>query len=124
MNNELAQISSTIAILQAKDVEIEQKIADLKSYVDNELKNTEDWATATFSTLEQYNAVCAEIATIKTQIENLNKSISELESRLNTKIATDIAAAVKGLQGELAETVTEITNSYTSAISTAKEGLI
>ena len=121
MNNELAQISSTIAILQAKDVEIEQKIADLKSYVDNELKNTEDWATATFSTLEQYNAVCAEIATIKTQIENLNKSISELETRLNTKIATDIASAVKGLQSELADVVTEITNSYTSAISTAKE---
>ncbi|MBP3643634.1 MAG: leucine-rich repeat protein [Alistipes sp.] len=121
MNNELAQISSTIAILQAKDVEIEQKIADLNSYVDNELKNTEDWATATFSTLEQYNAVCAEIATIKTQIENLNKSISELETRLNTKIATDIASAVKGLQSELADVVTEITNSYTSAISTAKE---
>lgn len=121
MNNELAQISSTIAILQAKDVEIEQKIADLKSYVDNELKNTEDWATATFSTLEQYNAVCAEIATIKTQIENLNKSISELETRLNTKIATDIASAVKGLQSELADVVTEITNTYTSAISTAKE---
>ena len=121
MNNELAQISSTIAILQAKDVEIEQKIADLKSYVDNELKNTEDWATATFSTLEQYNAVCAEIATIKTQIENLNKSISELETRLNAKIATDIASAVKGLQSELADVVTEITNSYTSAISTAKE---
>ena len=121
MNNELSQINSTIATLQAKDTELEGKITELRNYVDTELKNTEDWATATFSTLEQYNALCTEIATIKTQIENLNKSISELETRLNTKIATDIAVAVKGLQGELAEAVTEITNSYTSAISTAKE---
>ena len=123
MNNELSQINSTIATLQAKDTELEGKITELGNYVDTELKNTEDWATATFSTLEQYNALCSEIATIKTQIENLNKSISELETRLNTKIATDIAAAVKGLQGELAEAVTEITNSYTSAISTAKENI-
>lgn len=121
MNNELSQINSNIATLQAKDTELEGKITELRNYVDTELKNTEDWATATFSTLEQYNALCTEIATIKTQIENLNKSISELETRLNTKIATDIATAVKGLQGELAEAVTEITNAYTSAISTAKE---
>ena len=121
MNNELSQINSTIATLQAKDTELEGKITELRNYIDTELKNTEDWATATFSTLEQYNALCTEIATIKTQIENLNKSISELETRLNTKIATDIATAVKGLQGELAEAVTEITNAYTSTISTAKE---
>ena len=121
MNNELSQINSTIATLQAKDTELEGKITELRTYVDTELKNTKDWATATFSTLEQHNALCTEIATIKTQIENLNKSISELETRLNTKIATDIATAVKGLQGELAEAVTEITNAYTSSISTAKE---
>ena len=120
MTNELSQINSTIATLQAKDAELEGKITELRNYVDTELKNTKDWATATFSTLEQYNALCSEIATIKTQIENLNKSISELETRLNTKIATDIATAVKGLQGELADAVTDITNSYTSAISTAK----
>ena len=120
MTNELSQINSTIATLQAKDTELEGKITELRTYVDTELKNTKDWATATFSTLEQYNALCSEIATIKTQIENLNKSISELETRLNTKIATDIATAVKGLQGELADAVTDITNSYTSAISTAK----
>ncbi len=121
LKNELAQINATIETLKAKDEELDKKIADLKTYVDTELKNTKDWATATFSTLEQYNALCTEIATIKTQIENLNKSIFELETRLNTKIATDIATAVKGLQGELAKAVTEITNAYTSAISTAKE---
>ena len=94
LENELAQINSTIATLQAKDTELEGKITELRNYVDTELKNTEDWATATFSTLEQYNALCTEIATIKTQIENHNKSISELETRLTTKINEDIANAV------------------------------
>lgn len=121
LENELTQINSTIATLQAKDAELGEKISDLETYVNDELKNTEDWATATFATLEQYNSISADIATIKVQIESLNTSISELEDRLNGKIATDIATAVEGLQGEFATAVTDITTSYTAAISTAKE---
>ena len=118
---ELAQINSTIATLQAKDTELEGKITTLEEYVNTELQNTEDWAAATFATLEQYNTIVEDIATIKTQIETLNTSLTDLEERLNSKIATDIATAVEGLQGELATKVTEITTAYTEAISTAKE---
>ena len=118
---ELAQINSTIITLQAKDTELEGKIATLEEYVNTELQNTEDWATATFATLEQYNTIVEDIATIKTQTEALNTSLTNLEERLNSKIATDIATAVEGLQGELATKVTEITTAYTDAISTAKE---
>ena len=118
---ELNQINSTIATLQAKDTELEGKITTLEEYVNTELQNTEDWATATFATLEQYNTIVEDIATIKTQIETLNTSLTNLEERLNSKIATDIATAVEGLQGELATKVTEITTAYTDAISTAKE---
>ena len=118
---ELAQINSTIATLQAKDIELEGKITTLEEYVNTELQNAEDWATATFATLEQYNTIVDDIATIKTQIETLNASLTDLEEHLNTKIATDIATAVEGLQGELATKVTEITAAYTDAISIAKE---
>lgn len=118
---ELAQINTTIATLQAKDAELEGKITTLEEYVNAELQNTEDWATATFATLEQYNTIVEDIATIKTQIETLNASLTNLEERLNSKIATDIATAVEGLQGELATKVTEITAAYTDAISIAKE---
>ena len=121
LENELAQINSTIATLQAKDTELEGKITELRNYVDTELKNTEDWATATFSTLEQYNALCTEIATIKTQIENHNKSISELETRLTTKINEDIANAVSTLNADIQQKVSEITTAYTTAIKSAKE---
>ena len=118
---ELNQINTTIATLQAKDIELEGKITTLEEYVNTELQNAEDWATATFATLEQYNTIVEDIATIKTQIETLNTSLTNLEERLNTKIATDIATAVEGLQGELATKVTEITAAYTDAISIAKE---
>lgn len=118
---ELALINSTIATLQTKDAELEQKITALEEYVNSELKNTEDWASATFATLEQYNSVCDEIATIKQNIESITTSVTELEERLNTKIASDIATAVSTLDATIQTKVTEITTAYTTAISTAKE---
>ena len=118
---ELAKINTMIAALQAKDTELEGKITALEEYVNNELEEAEDWATATFATLQQYNAIVEDIAAIKTQIETLNTSLTNLEERLNTKIASEIAKAVEGLQGELAAKATEITTAYTTAIATAKE---
>lgn len=120
-DNELKQVNAAIDTLKAKDVELESKIETLQTYVDAELKNAKDWASATFSTLEQYNTLCSEVGTIKTQIEGLTQSIVDLESRLETKVAADIDTAVKGLQGELADSVKEITAAYVSAIAVAKE---
>ena len=61
--------SDLIAALQAKDAELEKKIAGLQAYVDGEITATEDWAEATFATLAQYEAVQKEIAAIKALIE-------------------------------------------------------
>ena len=118
---ELTLINSSIETLTAADVELEQKITTLEEYVNTELKNTEDWVSATFATLEQYNSICTEVATIKQNIETLTSSITELEERINTKIANDIAAAAATLDATIQATVTEITNAYTSAISTATD---
>lgn len=118
---ELTLINSSIETLTAADVELEQKITTLEEYVNTELKNTEDWVSATFATLEQYNFICTEVATIKQNIETLTSSITELEERINTKIANDIAAAAATLDATIQAKVTEITNAYTSAISTATD---
>ena len=74
---ELTLINSSIETLTAADVELEQKITTLEEYVNTELKNTEDWVSATFATLEQYNSICTEVATIKQNIETLTSSITE-----------------------------------------------
>ena len=65
LEGQLATINSTIATLQAKDAELDQKISDLQKYVDDEIKTTKDWASATFSTLEQYEATQTAISEIK-----------------------------------------------------------
>lgn len=121
MENELATINATIATLQAKDAELDGKITELRTYVDTELGDTTDWVNATFATLEQYNALVSEVATIKEQIKAINQSITELETRLTTKINEDIANAVSTLNADIQQKVSEITTAYTSSISTAKE---
>ena len=121
MENELATINATIATLQAKDTELDNKIAELRSYVDTELGDTTDWVNATFATLEQYNALVSEVATIKEQIKAINQSITELETRLTTKINEDIANAVSTLNADIQQKVSEITSDYTNAVKTAKE---
>ena len=73
---EIANINALIAALQAKDAELDQKIADLKAYVDGEIGSTEDWANATFATLEQYSAMQTEIATLKALVETYKTDIT------------------------------------------------
>ena len=121
LENELAQINATIETLKEKDKELDKKIAELRSYVDTELGETTDWVNATFTTLEQYNSLVSEIATIKEQIKAINQSITDLETRLTTKINEDIANAVSTLNTDIQQKVSEITTAYTTAIKSAKE---
>lgn len=121
VNGELDAIDAVIETLKAKDAELEEQIADLKEYVDGELTATEDWATATFVTLEQYNTVVATIATIEGTIEGLNESIAALETRINEKIAKDLETACATLSADLQKAIEEVTEQYTAAIATATE---
>ena len=123
VNGELDAIKAVLETLKAKDAELDGKIATLQEYVDTELKATEDWATATFATLEQYNEVVSTIATIEGTIEGINESIAALETRINEKIAKDIETACATLSADLQNAVKEITEAYTSAIATAKNEL-
>ena len=121
LENELAQINATIATLQEKDKELDEKIKDLNDYVNNELTKTTTWVEATFATLEQYNSLVTEIAVIKEQIKATNQSIAALETYLTTKINADIAAAVASLNADIQQKVKDITDAYTNAVKTAKE---
>ena len=123
VNGELEAIKAVLETLKAKDVELDGKIATLQEYVDTELKATEDWATATFATLEQYNEVVSTIATIEGTIEGINESIASLETRINEKIAKDIETACATLSADLQNAVKEVTEAYSSAIATAKNEL-
>ncbi len=120
VNSQLSAVNTTLETLKAKDAELTQQIADLNKYVASELKNTKDWTTATFATLEQYEVVTTTIATIEGQIKGLNESLVSLENRINDKIAKDIAAASATLSADIKTAIEEVTTAYTSAIADAK----
>ena len=74
---QLDDIKATIEQLKAKDKTIENLIAELNEYINNELGTTEDWVTATFATLVQYNKLADEISSLKTYVEGMNNSLSK-----------------------------------------------
>ena len=122
MDGELKKINNTIQTLQAMDVALDTKIEDLKRYVDTELANTQDWANATFATLEQYSEVASDIATIKQSIITLNNNLEAFEQRVSETIVTEITKALEPIKDELiAEVISEIADTYMSAISNATD---
>ena len=108
LQGKLDAIDVILKDLNEKDAALETQIKNLNEYVNKELKKTKDWASASFSTLEQYNATVSDIAGIKADIEAINQSLKDLETRIDEKIAADISEAVKGLEEKLKKQTDEI----------------
>lgn len=128
MQGKLSDIDEMISDLKDKDQELEKQISVLKTYVDDELKGVRDWATATFATLEQYNGIVERIGGINTEMSELKKSLSDLETRLTNKFDEDLKKAVSDLESKIGEEVSglndridkevsNLTQAYTSAIA-------
>lgn len=132
LNGKLTSINSTISYLQKKDAELEKKISDLRIYIDKELKETKDWANATFMTLDQYNVIVDQLGGIEGEIAGLKTSMTNLETRLTEKYSKDLKTASDGVKSRLGEevdglndridkVVSDITKAYTDAIATFRE---
>ena len=132
MDGKLTSINNTISDLQKKDAELEKRISDLRTYIDNELKETKDWAKATFMTLDQYNAIVDQIGGIRGEIAGLKTSMTNLETRLTKKYSDDLKTAADGVKSKLGKEVdglndridkevSDITEAYTVAIATFRE---
>lgn len=132
LNGKLTSINNTISYLQKKDAELEKKISDLRIYIDKELKETKDWANATFMTLDQYDAIVDQLGGIEGEIAGLKTSMTNLETRLTEKYSKDLKTAsdevksrlgeeVDGLNDRIDKVVSDITKAYTDAIATFRE---
>ena len=128
MQGKLSDIDEMTSDLKDKDQELEKQISVLKTYVDDELKGIRDWATATFATLEQYNGIVERTGGINTEMSELKKSLSDLETRLTNKFDEDLKKAVSDLESKIGEEVSglndridkevsNLTQAYTSAIA-------
>ncbi|MBO5269950.1 MAG: hypothetical protein J6B77_04135, partial [Clostridia bacterium] len=126
---EAETIHTAITALKEQKNALEARIVTLKAYTDEKLTETADWATATFSTLEQYEATQTEIATVKENIRTLESDLKVAEERLNEKIKNDIAVAIDALREELSDdyvarieaAVSDVTDAYSTAIEDAKK---
>ena len=105
LQNQIDKINATIEILKARDTELEEKIEDLRDYVDS-----------AFVTTDQYNSVLETISSIQQTIEGLNKSVTAAETRIE-----EVAASLEPLKNEIISEITSsITADYKSAIASAK----
>ena len=122
INAQISSIQASLYALKKMDLELKagmealsatqqeaalsKRIDDLTAYVDDELTKQSDWVAATFSTLEQYQITCKEIASIK-------QGISDLDGTLKGLIS-DAEASVKSWVNE------QLTGYYTIAQMDAK----
>ena len=101
---ELNSVKALINTLEAKDIELDKKIADLKTYVDNEIASSKNWANATFATLEQYETLQTTIAEIRTLIDTYKNEITKDYTKA---IEEAIAASEESMKGWVNELLAE-----------------
>ena len=89
-----AAIGQAISALQAEDeairaqleadkAKIEASIDSLGNYVNDQLQAAQDWAKATFATLEQYQHLCDSVAAVK-------QSLEEMDARITAQLKHDL----------------------------------
>ena len=131
MESELSAINATILILKAKDTELDNKIVDLKDYVDAELASNKNWANATFATLDKYSEIAGDIEAVKAGIAAINGSLASMENNIKESIDAELDQAIDqalaSVMAELASAVNtaknQITAAYTAAIAEAVSAL-
>ena len=92
LEQSISNLETLIQSLQSEDAELDQKIANLRNYVDTQISHSKDWASATFATLEQYSQMQTELAAIKALVGNGSTNEDALE-QLNQALETAISAS-------------------------------
>ena len=121
-NEQLKTLDGAIDTLKIKDNELQQKITDLQDYVNSENNKMKDWATGTFATIEQQNAMAEIVASIKTQLETLNTYTMNMDVRLTNK-TEELSKSLSALDESTKQQISELTAHCNSSISTLKSEL-
>lgn len=131
---QIAGLNTSIETLRSKGAELKTQIDNLKTYVDNGIQGTKDWASATFATLTQYNTTAGIVATIQGEIPVINERLAALEAvsigvtkqefneaiaALNADHQAKLNQAVTNCNNAISTARTELTTAYTTAIQEA-----
>ena len=118
VTEQISSLKSTIETLQAKDKDLQSQIEKLQDYIDSGIKDTKDWVSATFSTLDQYNATASIIASIQTQIETINSDISLLKNVTSNVSKKDLDKAIASSESAIKDWVNSLLEGYYTAEQT------
>ena len=84
-SNDNNGVKGMIAALEERIAALENIISNLERYTENDLAQMQDWATATFATMEMFNTLATELATLKATIAEFDGiSTSELTAAIST----------------------------------------
>ena len=141
-DNDNNGVKTMIAALEERVEALEQMIANLTGYTQGDLTEMQDWATATFATMEQYNALAAELATLKALIEGfegvstteLSEALAASEESMKqwvneqlsgyatiAEVEAQIAALTASLTEELKSEVEKVVATLTALMSNTKQ---
>ena len=98
------------AQLEADRSKLEASIDSLGNYVNGKLQEAQDWASATFATLEQYQNLCDSVAAVK-------QSLEALDARITAQLKDDLDSLETSMKAWVNE---RLTGYYTIAQMDAK----
>ncbi len=113
---QLADMRSTSDVLKTKYDSLEQQIEALESLVANGYA-TKDWVKGTFATIDQQNAVIADVEAVKALISELSSSTFEIEGNIKDYIKKLRDAALAEVESSISQNVEALIGSYEMAIS-------
>ncbi len=124
IENQIHLIEESIGALQKYDESIQNRITELKTYVDKEVSDAKDWASATFVTLDQYNTTASIIASLQSQISVINEHIANLDIPENIVSKEEMDKAIASLDETLKGKINKVVDDCSSAIATVKTELV
>lgn len=108
--------ANQIADLQAMDGKLDEKIAGLQGYTDEELAKQKDWVEATFATLDQLDSLCAVVTGVDAKIDSVSASLDSLKKELVAGYEESIEKAVTDLETSMKKWVNDqLADYYTIA---------
>lgn len=108
--------ATQIAELQEMDGKLDEKIAALQGYTDEELAKQKDWVEATFATLDQLDSLCTVVTGVDAKIDSVSASLDSLKKELVAGYEESIEKAVTDLETSMKKWVNDqLADYYTIA---------
>ena len=133
LEGQVATINGQIKTLEEAGKAINDRIDELKTYVDTEIGKTKDWAKETFATLEQYQKTADDLAALSVTVTGISTTLAEVQTSiagLDTKIngidadlQGKITAAKTELEGKITSLKTELEDKIATAITASETSI-